>query len=94
MLEDRTEEAVEDPTDTVTQSDAPAEPVAQGLTLNDLANIKQIIEVVSQRGAFRPEEMQVVGATYTRLVTFLQSIAPAQPEATEEEAPAETEAEA
>lgn len=73
----------------VADAGAPEETVAQApaaaLSLNDLVNIKQIIEVVSQRGAIRANEMTVVGATYEKLVTFLQAVMPA-PEATEEAA--------
>lgn len=71
----------------IQEADAPEETVAQapaaGLSLQDLVNIKQIIEVVSQRGAIHANEMTVVGATYNKLALFLQSVMP-QPEATEE----------
>lgn len=42
------------------------------LTLADLTAMKTIIDIASQRGAFRPNEMVVVGQTYNKLVTFLQ----------------------
>lgn len=54
-----------------------ATPVAQEnspaaeLTVQDLAAIRQIIDVASQRGAFKPNEMVVVGTTYSKLEAFL-----------------------
>jgi hypothetical protein len=47
---------------------------AAQLTLNDLSAMKSIIDIASQRGAFKPTEMIVVGQTYTKLVTFLESV--------------------
>ena len=53
-----------------------AEAQEQGaeLTVQDLASIKQIIDVASQRGAFKPNEMMVVGTTYTKLEQFLGAV--------------------
>ena len=45
------------------------------LTVADLTAIKQIIDVASQRGAFKPNEMVVVGTTYAKLETFLNAVA-------------------
>jgi len=42
------------------------------LTLTDLAALKSIIDIASQRGAFKPTEMIVVGQTYTKLMAFLE----------------------
>jgi hypothetical protein len=42
------------------------------LSLNDLANMKTIIDIASSRGAFKPGEMTVIGQTYNKLVTFLE----------------------
>jgi hypothetical protein len=44
-----------------------------GLSLQDLLTVVQTIQVVSQRGAIRADEMAVVGGVYTRLVAFLQA---------------------
>ena len=46
------------------------------LTVQDLQALKAIIDVASQRGGFRPAEMEVVGRTYNRLATFLDAITP------------------
>lgn len=48
---------------------------AAELTVQDLNAIKQIIDVASQRGAFKPNEMVVVGTTYSKLETFLNAVA-------------------
>lgn len=52
---------------------APAE-----LTVQDLNALKVIIDVASQRGAFKPNEMTVVGNTYTKLEAFLAAVAAQQ----------------
>lgn len=52
------------------------------LTVNDLNSLKQIIDVASSRGAFKPNEMTVIGTTYTKLETFLNAVAQQQSGAT------------
>ena len=42
-----------------------------GLTLNVLQNVVRIVDVCTQRGAFKPDELQVVGATYNALKSFV-----------------------
>ena len=55
---------------------APAAPEAAAeLNINDLNAMKVIIDIASQRGAFKPNEMTVVGQTYTKLTTFLEQVA-------------------
>jgi len=54
-------------------AEAPQESAAE-LTVQDLSAIKQIIDVASQRGAFKPNEMMTVGQTYTKLETFLAAV--------------------
>jgi hypothetical protein len=60
------------PADTATE--------ANQLTLNDLAAMKSIIDIASARGTFKPNEMIVVGQTYNKLNTFLESIKQSQGE--------------
>ena len=48
------------------------------LTVNDLAAIKQIMDVASARGAFRPAEMVSIGTIYNRLDKFLSVVAAQQ----------------
>jgi D-alanyl-D-alanine carboxypeptidase len=54
-----------------TQAEAPA---AAELTVQDLTAIKQIIDVASSRGAFKANEMAVVGTTYNKLESFLGAV--------------------
>jgi len=61
-----------------TTQSAPANENPVELTVQDLGNIKQIIDVASQRGAFKPNEMTTVGTTYTKLETFLAAVAQQQ----------------
>jgi len=58
-------------------AEAPQESGAE-LTVHDLSAIKQIIDVASQRGAFKPNEMMTVGQTYTKLETFLAAVSQQQ----------------
>jgi hypothetical protein len=58
---------------------------APSLTLQDLVLVAQIIQLTSQRGAFKAEELESVGGLYNKLIAFLQStgaLAPAQTEET------------
>jgi hypothetical protein len=47
---------------------------AAQLTINDLVAMKSIIDIASQRGTFKPNEMVVVGQTYNKLMTFLEAV--------------------
>lgn len=70
-----------------------AQPEQQGteLTINDLGALKSIIDVASQRGAFKPNEMVTVGQVYNKLESFLNAVQAQQAQATEgAEAPAES----
>jgi len=48
------------------------------LTVQDLNALKQIIDVASQRGAFKPNEMTLIGTTYSKLEAFSNAIAAQQ----------------
>lgn len=52
---------------------SPQQPAAD-LNISDLAALKSIVDVATQRGAFRAPELEAVGKTYNKLVTFLESI--------------------
>jgi translation initiation factor IF-2 len=70
--------------DTTVEAEVAATPEtseAQGpdLTVQDLQALKSIIDVASQRGAFKPNEMMTVGQTYSKLETFLAAVAQQQP---------------
>jgi hypothetical protein len=80
---------------TGTESTAPATaPLSDqpGLSVGDLKKIVQIIQICSQRGAFKAEEMKTVGETYTNLVNFLVATGAIpkgdEPAQTSDEAPA------
>jgi len=53
----------------------PAEglPPQPGLSVGDLKKMVQIVQICTQRGAFKAEELKTVGETYTNLVNFLVS---------------------
>jgi len=53
------------------QQEAPAAP---DLNVSDLNALKSIIDVATQRGAFKASEMEAVGKVYNRLSTFLDSV--------------------
>ena len=69
-------------TEDVTTDETVAETAAPGLSIGDMATLKSIVEVASSRGAFRAEEMEVVGKTYNKLAAFVTAAIP-QPEAEE-----------
>jgi len=72
------EQAVE--TQSVEQSASQTEQAPE-LTVTDLSAIKQIIDVASSRGAFKPNEMAVIGTTYNKLELFLNAVASQQGQA-------------
>jgi len=49
---------------------APAEE-STDLTINDLNGLKSVIDVATQRGAFKAGELEAVGKIYNRLDKFL-----------------------
>lgn len=69
-------EQTQAPTTEAPNAENTAPPV--DLTVQDLSALKTIIDVASQRGAFKPNEMTVVGTTYTKLENFLAAIAASQ----------------
>jgi len=73
MINDTTKVDAENAEQTVDSSKVPA-----SLTVQDLANIRNLIDVASQRGAFRPSEFTTVGEIYGRLANFIAAITPAQ----------------
>jgi hypothetical protein len=53
---------------------APQQPAAADLNISDLVALKSIIEVASQRGAFKAGELEAVGKTFNKLNNFLDSV--------------------
>jgi len=65
----------------------------ENLTIADLQTIVNIIDTATLRGAFRANELKVVGSVYEKTTAFLESVSEAEKEAapeaeTLEEAPA------
>jgi hypothetical protein len=56
-------------------ADAPATPE---LSIADLTNLRSVIDVAAQRGAFRAAEMEAVGAVFNKLNKFLEAVYPQQ----------------
>jgi hypothetical protein len=65
------------------QPQAQAEQAAVDLTVQDLAGLRSIIEVASQRGAFKAQELEAVGKMFNKLNTFLEAVAKQQPQGQE-----------
>ena len=61
------------------------QPDPAALSIGDLKNLTQILDVASSRGAFRASEMAGVGLMYNKLQAFLAKVSP--PEAKKEGAP-------
>jgi hypothetical protein len=64
-------------TEEVKEQAAPAAPqqAAPDLNISDLVALKSVIDIASQRGAFKAAEMEAVGKVYNKLNTFLESVA-------------------
>ena len=60
------------------------------LTIQDLGNLRAIIDVASQRGAFKAAEFQAVGAAFNKLNDFLNAVTPAAPAGDTQQGSAET----
>lgn len=79
-----------------TENDAPTG-TPESIGLQDLQLLAQIVDLSTQRGAFRGNELTQVGTVFDKLTSFLNHVAAeqqAKAEADGEEAPAEAEAEA
>ena len=44
------------------------------ITISDLDTIKNIINLAATRGAFRGEELSMVGTVYDKLTAFLEAV--------------------
>ena len=62
------------------QEQAPDGPAP--ISLSDLEVMSQIVDLAVQRGAFRANEVERVGAIYNKVTTFLQAVAVAQQQET------------
>ncbi len=77
------DQKVEDTLEATSETQAQTEPTQdaqtqenQGpdLNISDLAALKSIVEVATQRGAFRANELEAVGKTFNKLNDFLDSV--------------------
>jgi hypothetical protein len=81
-------------------ADAPeGQAVPESIGLQDLQLLAQIVDLASQRGAFRGNELTQVGVVFDKLSAFLNHVAAeqqakAEAESDEGDAPAEEPAEA
>jgi hypothetical protein len=71
MTEEVKDQAPQAPAAEVKPESAPS----ADLNISDLVALKNIIEVASQRGAFKATELEAVGKTFNKLNTFLESVA-------------------
>lgn len=80
------------------ETEAPAEAqgsdVPESIGLQDLQLLAQIVDLASQRGAFRGNELTQVGTVFDKLTTFLNFVAEQNAANEEAEAKAEEPAEA
>lgn len=56
------------------EAQAPAQEQGTDLSISDLLALRSIVEVASQRGAFKANELEAVGKTFNRLNTFLEAV--------------------
>jgi len=78
MAKKKAEEVVEE----VSQTEAPED---TSISLNDLQVLANIVDLATQRGAFRGNELTQVGQVFDKLSTFLAQVAAAQAEQTDAE---------
>ena len=52
----------------------------EGLSLQDLASVVQVIDLCSQRGAFQGSELEAVGGLRGRIQAFVAANTPAEEE--------------
>ena len=86
MSEESKTKTVTSPTPEEVKGQAPAGAMAQAgagaeLTVQDLTVIRSIIDVASQRGAFKANEMAAVGTTFNKLDGFLKIVEKSQKDA-------------
>jgi hypothetical protein len=84
-------------TQEIVNNEAEEQQVPENLTLRELDQIAQVIDLASTRGAFRGGELQTVGTLYNKLANFLsfvqaQQNAAAEAAETEDSSDEETEA--
>lgn len=66
--------------------DKAATSVQPELSVNDLLQVRAVVELAVRRGSFQANELTAVGAIYDRLNTFLNAVAPPAPQTAENSA--------
>ena len=76
MTEEVKAQEVQQPATTAAQPEA-AQQAQQGPDLNvtDLIALRNIVEIATQRGAFKASELEAVGKTFNKLNGFLEAVA-------------------
>ena len=69
------ETQVEQTAATAQEQPTAAEAPAADLNISDLIALKSIVEISSQRGTFKANELEGVGRIYNKLSNFLDSVA-------------------
>ena len=69
-------EVTEIPNTVEAPATAPEAQAPPSLTIQDLENIRNIIDVASNRGVFKTEEFAMVGTAYGKLAEFIKAISP------------------
>ena len=60
----------------IAEAEAPAQEAPPSLTIQDLENLRNIVDVAAKRGVFKTEEFTMVGETYAKLNNFIIAITP------------------
>ena len=81
----KNEEVVEAPAETAEQEQTGID----SISLQDLQVLANVVDLATQRGAFRGNELTQVGAVFDKLSGFLEQVAAAQADKAEDEEPAE-----
>ena len=72
-----------------TETQQPEQQAGLDLTIQDLNALRSIIDVATQRGAFKANELAAVGTVYNKLAGFLDAVAKQSQAAQAAQAPAE-----
>ena len=80
VVEEVVEEVAAADEDQTASQDTPVE----SISLQDLQVLSNIVDLATQRGAFRGNELSQVGAVFDKLTTFLQQVAAAQAASSED----------
>jgi len=86
-------EQVQETVENQEQINTEEQQVPESVSLNDLQLLANIVDLASQRGAFRGAELSQVGAVFDRLQKFLGFVAKQQEEREQAEAEAEASSE-